>query len=125
MFLILSLSLYWLSSHTYTMAKRVVICGGGIMGASIAYQLSLRGVAVTVVETNSVACGASGKAGGFLARYWCDGSPTEELSRLGFDMHRKFAATEGLSNCDYRVLTTLSLQLQPEQSASRYTYHIS
>ena len=40
---------------------RVVICGGGIIGASVAYHLALRGVSSTVVERCDVACGASGK----------------------------------------------------------------
>ena len=44
------------------------------MGASVAYFLARRGVAVTVVERLGVACAASGKSGGFLALDWCDGS---------------------------------------------------
>ena len=47
---------------------RVVICGGGVIGASVAYFLSRRGVDVIVVERRGVACAASGKAGAFLAR---------------------------------------------------------
>ena len=45
------------------------------MGASVAYFLTRRGVAVTLVERTGVACAASGKSGGFLALDWCDGSP--------------------------------------------------
>lgn len=40
--------------------KQVVICGGGVIGAAIAYFLSLRGVAATVVERSEIACAASG-----------------------------------------------------------------
>ena len=47
---------------------RVVICGGGVIGAAIAYFLSRRGVRATVIERSGIACAASGKAGGFLAR---------------------------------------------------------
>jgi glycine/D-amino acid oxidase-like deaminating enzyme len=46
---------------------RVLICGGGVIGAAIAYFLSCRGVAATVIERTGLACAASGKAGGFLA----------------------------------------------------------
>src|SRR3954449_4638295 len=60
---------------------RVVICGGGVIGASIAYFLTLRGVRPTVVEGTGVACAASGKSGGFLALDWCDGSPLGPLAR--------------------------------------------
>lgn len=47
----------------------VVIVGGGIIGCSIAYHLTELGAQCTLVERCSVACAASGKAGGFLARY--------------------------------------------------------
>ena len=46
----------------------VLICGGGVIGASIAYFLSRRGVKAIVFESTGVACAASGKSGGFLAR---------------------------------------------------------
>jgi len=84
---------------------RVVICGGGVIGASTAYFLSRRGIAVTVVERTGVACAASGKAGGFLARDWNDGSPVEHLARRSFDLHAKLAAELG-GDWGYRRMTT-------------------
>jgi len=60
---------------THSVRARVVICGAGVIGAAVAYYLSLRGVAATVVERCGVACAASGKSGGFLALDWCEGSP--------------------------------------------------
>jgi glycine oxidase len=45
----------------------VVIVGGGVIGCSIAYYLSLAGAKVTVVERNRLAAGASGVAAGMLA----------------------------------------------------------
>ena len=56
------------------MSMRVVICGGGVIGASIAYFLRRRRVEVTVIERTGLACAASGKSGGFLAFDWCDGT---------------------------------------------------
>ncbi|KAK9949020.1 hypothetical protein M0R45_004568 [Rubus argutus] len=47
--------------------KRVVVCGGGVIGVCTAYFLAKNGAVVTLVEKSSVACAASGKAGGFLA----------------------------------------------------------
>ena len=64
----------------------VVICGGGVIGACTAYFLSRRGVDVTVVERTEVAAAASGKAGGFLARDWCD-TPLDALARRSFQLH--------------------------------------
>jgi glycine/D-amino acid oxidase-like deaminating enzyme len=51
---------------------RVIVGGAGVVGASVAYSLAERGVAVTVVERSGVACAASGKSGGFLALDWCE-----------------------------------------------------
>jgi len=70
---------------------RVVICGGGVIGACTAYFLARRGVEVTVVERTEVACAASGKAGGFLALDWCTGSPLDALARRSFALHAQLA----------------------------------
>ena len=62
------------------MSMRVLICGGGVIGASIAYFLSRRGVEAIVIERTGLACAASGKSGGFLAFDWCDGTPLAPLA---------------------------------------------
>ena len=54
---------------------RVLICGGGVIGASIAYFLAAAAPRPIVIERTGVACAASGKSGGFLALDWCDGTP--------------------------------------------------
>src|SRR5437016_11333033 len=69
----------------------VLICGGGVIGASIAYFLSCRGVRATVIEGTGLACAASGKSGGFLARDWCDRSPLAPLARRSFALHAELA----------------------------------
>src|SRR5438874_10344183 len=84
---------------------RVVICGGGVIGASIAYFLARRGIAVTVVERTGIACAASGKAGGFLALDWNDGTPLEHLARRSFELHARLAE-ELDGDWGYRPLTT-------------------
>jgi glycine/D-amino acid oxidase-like deaminating enzyme len=69
----------------------VLVCGGGVIGASVAYFLSCRGVKATVIESTGLACAASGKSGGFLARDWCDGSPLAPLARRSFALHAELA----------------------------------
>src|ERR1700704_2142209 len=84
---------------------RVLICGGGVIGASIAYYLSCRGVEAVVIERTGIACAASGKSGGFLALDWCDGSPLGPLARRSFALHASLAAEIG-SDWGYRRLAT-------------------
>ena len=72
---------------------RVLIIGGGVIGAAIAYFLSRRGAQVVVVERTEVACAASGKSGGFLALDWCDGTPLETLARRSFALQRGWLKT--------------------------------
>jgi glycine/D-amino acid oxidase-like deaminating enzyme len=84
---------------------RVLICGGGVIGASIAYFLSCRGVEVTVIERTGLACAASGKAGGFLALDWCDGTSLEPPARRSFALHARLAEEIG-GAWGYRRLTT-------------------
>jgi glycine/D-amino acid oxidase-like deaminating enzyme len=78
------------------------------MGASVAYFLARRGVAVTVIERSGVACAASGKSGGFLALDWCDGSPLGPLARASFTLHAELARQIGI-DYGYRRLDTFML----------------
>ena len=91
--------------ESWSSEMRVVICGGGVIGAATAYFLSRRGVAVTVIESTGIACAASGKSGGFLARDWCAGSPLDALARRSFDLHAQLAA-ELPGDWGYRRLDT-------------------
>ena len=45
----------------------VVICGGGVLGATLAYELAGRGVRPLLIESRAIASGASGKAAGLLS----------------------------------------------------------
>ena len=84
---------------------RVLICGGGVIGAAIAYFLSRRGAQAVVIERTEVACAASGKSGGFLALDWCDGTPLEPLARRSFALHARLAEEIGV-DWGYRRLDT-------------------
>ena len=98
-------------------SSRVVICGAGVIGASIAYHLALRGIACTVVERAAVACAASGKSGGFLALDWCDGSPLAPLARKSFAMHAELARRID-ADYGYRPMTTLAVAARADGDAA-------
>ena len=85
--------------------ERIVICGGGAIGAAIAYFLSRRGVQPIVIERHTVAGSASGKSGGFLARDWRRGTALDSLARRSFDLHDELAARLG-NPWGYRRLAT-------------------
>ena len=84
---------------------RIVICGGGAIGAAIAYFTSRRGGRSTVIERHEVGGAASGKSGGFLALDWCRGSSLDRLARRSFELHAELSAELG-DPWGYRRLTT-------------------
>ncbi|QHO73619.1 D-amino-acid oxidase [Bradyrhizobium sp. CCBAU 051011] len=86
---------------------RIVICGGGVVGACTAYFLSRRGAQVIVVESTEVAAAASGKAGGFLALDWCVGTPVDALARRSFQLHAALSK-EIADDWGYRPMTAYS-----------------
>jgi len=81
------------------------------MGSSTAYHLAKKGVAATVIERCGIACAASGRAGGFLARDWCGSGPLGMLARASFDLHMELSKT--FTDCDYRRVNTLSMEVNP------------
>jgi glycine/D-amino acid oxidase-like deaminating enzyme len=97
---------------------RVLICGGGVIGASIAYFLSRLGAEAVVIERTGVACAASGKSGGFLALNWCDGTPLQSLARRSFVLHATLADAID-DDWGYRRLTTHGGFASAGESAGR------
>ena len=95
--------------------RHVIVCGAGVIGASVAYFLTRRGIAVTVVERTGVACAASGKSGGFLALDWCDGTPVEPLARASFALHATLAK-EIARDWGYRRMDTFMLAAREKGS---------
>ena len=93
--------------------KNIVVVGGGVQGTSVAYQLAQKAAAassplkITILESKEPASAASGKGGGFMARSWGDGSPTQGLHHLAFDMYKDLAKELGCGS--YRKLPVLSV----------------
>ena len=67
-------------------AERILIVGGGILGASIAYQLARRGAEVSLFEKSGPAAGASGKSFAWInANFTKQPREYHVLSRLGVE----------------------------------------
>src|SRR5215470_11651072 len=88
-----------------TSRTRIIICGGGAIGAAIAWFASRRGAQAIVIERHEVGGAASGKSGGFLALDWCAGTPLDPLARRSFALHAELAAELG-NPWGFRRLTT-------------------
>lgn len=77
---------------------------------SVSHYLAKRySLACTIVDPVGIAPAASGKAGGFLARDWSDGTPLQDLQRRSFDLHAEQAAQLGAERIDYRRLACVSI----------------
>ena len=80
--------------------KKIIILGAGIHGCAISYYLTEMNIKPLIIERTSVACAASGKAGGFLAREWGSGATTP-LHQISFG-----------TNCNSLLLNDLLKKLQ-------------
>lgn len=94
----------------------VLICGGGVIGTACAYELSRRGISVTLIERWRIGGCASGKSGGFLARDWCNGTPVAELARRSFDLHENWAERLG-NTYGYRKVDTYGVNMDARAGA--------
>ena len=103
-------SVAFLSTSASSSMKNIVVVGGGVQGTSVAYQLAKKSsspLKITILESKEPASAASGKGGGFMARSWGDGSPTQGLHHLAFDMYEDLAKELGCES--YRKLPVLSV----------------
>lgn len=75
--------------------KKIIILGGGAIGAATSFFLAKRGATPIVVERHEVGGAASGKSGGFLAYDWCRGTALDRLARRSFDLHAELAEELG------------------------------
>ncbi|MGB0751380.1 MAG: NAD(P)/FAD-dependent oxidoreductase [Gammaproteobacteria bacterium] len=101
----------------------VAICGAGVIGASIAYFLAIRGVCVTLIERGDVACAASGKSGGFLARDWCDGSALGPLAQRSFELHGQLASAFAKDGKEYGYRRVNTLMVHDDSHSQPATNH--
>ena len=77
------------------MTTDVIIVGGGVAGLSTAYQLSKRGVSVTLVERQQLGAGSTGQAAGLLGQVRKTANATRMLVD-GLPVVRELEAETGL-----------------------------
>lgn len=119
--------------------RDIVIVGGGIIGVCSAYYILLalkssgqaQSTRVTLIEEEAIACGASGKAGGFLALDW-HGPATASLAKLSYALYKQLNSEhDGASRWDYRDMASLTLSVSanggtspPEENAVFEESHV-
>ena len=103
-----------------TAPGRVVICGAGAIGASVAYYLTRRGVRPLIVDRARPAAAASGRAAGFLALDWNAGTPLDELARASFALHLQLAEELGAHALGHRPMEALMTAAADDQDLERY-----
>jgi glycine/D-amino acid oxidase-like deaminating enzyme len=102
------------------MTSRIVVCGAGVVGASVAYFLSRRGAKPLIVDRARPGAAASGKAAGFLALDWNAGNPMDGLARLSFRLHAEIAEDLGADRLAYRRTDALMTAAADEGDLERY-----
>lgn len=107
----------------------VAVVGAGIAGLSIAYELTLRGLSVVVLDRGEIAGGMTARTTAHLAPI-CDDSLAELLSMRGLDLAQGFQASQSAAvdrieaiqeelgiDCEFRRLDGI-LFLDPESEES-------
>jgi len=74
-------------------ASDVAVVGAGIAGLSIAYELTMRGLSVVVLDRGEIAGGMTSRTTAHLAPI-CDDSLSELLSMRGQDLARAYQASQ-------------------------------
>lgn len=94
--------------------EKIYIIGGGIVGCTTAFYLTKHPrfdtskYEIVIIESNDIACAASGKAGGLLAS-WAFPS---KLAQLSFRLHQCLAQKyQGDLNWGYRKLPSANLDV--------------
>lgn len=71
--------------------QHVIIIGAGLIGASAAYHLSQQGARVTVIDSGSVAGGASGSSFGWINASYYHDAAHHHLRVAGMAAHRRLS----------------------------------
>jgi sarcosine oxidase subunit beta len=99
----------------------VVVIGGGVQGASLAFHLAARGASVAVVERATVAAGATGRSSG-LVRIYYDLLAEARLAATAFEWFRDWDARVG-GDCGFTRAGFL--WIEPGDAAERVRANVA
>jgi len=87
----------------------VLVVGAGIVGAAVARELAVRGVAVTLLDRGEVSSGTTGLGEGNVLLSDKDTGPELELARAGLEVYAEVYDPAGQLDVPGRKLATLNL----------------
>ncbi|HEY3334341.1 MAG TPA: FAD-binding oxidoreductase [Candidatus Limnocylindrales bacterium] len=99
----------------------VIVIGGGVQGASLAFHLASRGARVVVVERTSVAAGATGRSSG-LVRVYYDLLAEARLAATASEWFREWDARVG-GDCGFT--RTGFLWIEPGDAEARVRANVA
>ncbi len=99
----------------------VIIIGGGVHGASLAFHLARRGAQATVLEKQFVGAGATGRSSGLVRMHY----DTEVESRLAWASFQYFRNWKALVGGECGFTRTGFLQIARAEQAGRLQANVS
>ncbi len=76
-------------TDTFKPAYDVAVIGAGVIGCSVAYWLTRRGLDVLLLEAGEIAAGASGACDGFLSVQSKEPGPMMDMTRRSLELFRR------------------------------------
>jgi sarcosine oxidase subunit beta len=100
----------------------VIVVGGGVQGASLAFHLARRGVRVTVLERDAIGAAATGRSSGFVRTHYDLGTECE-LAWKSLPWFEDWAGHVGAGDCGF--VRTGFVQLIPPQLAGHLRANVA
>lgn len=98
-------------SQTYD----AIIIGAGVMGASLAFHLSQRGIKTVVLERKTVASGATGHSSGLIRMHY----DLQVEAQLAFESYQYFSNWKERVGGDCGFIRTGFLQIEPRANEAK------
>src|SRR5687767_2230863 len=92
-----------------------IIIGAGVMGASLAFHLSQRGLKAVVLERKTVASGATGHSSGLVRMHY----DLQVESQLAFESYKYFSNWREKVGGDCGFIRTGFLQIEPRANEEK------
>ncbi|MFG1952375.1 NAD(P)/FAD-dependent oxidoreductase [Micromonospora sp. NPDC048830] len=98
--------------------RRVLIVGAGVIGCNLAYELTKRGAAVTVIDAAEVASATSSATFAWVNAYNKTPAEYNKLNVLGLEAHERASRTFGSESHWFHQIGNIHIAQTPEEMAA-------